>query len=664
MPNIMDYSLIHHSPDGTGMFLVTLPGTPDRGSYMTEQEFKEWIVSSIGGGIVPKGDILSSNLPPADASNKGWQYYCTDINKYAVSDGTAWIYFSNSPIVQTPDATDTGHALSNAVVTQCCNEVKANVQNNSQRITNIENALSGTVIQEHIDSTQKNVKTILSADELLPWAILKRVGARTERLNQLVKNGNLAQGTSNIMPYNPNYIQVSVSDGVLTHTILPNGATYPYEVGVNLICLEPKNRYHKFLYVYKAKPSLAVPIRCELGGGATTISDTLVANEWNFVAKIATAFDQYGTAMLLYPYTTPTSMTVQYKDVVLRDLTDLFGSGYEPTVETIMSDYPWLLQYSDVSIGSLLDLPPTSFLCRGTNQWDEQWKHWVWNTDGTHYNAPSFITSENKIRVIPNQKYYFLYPNTGHNMVIYVWDRDGNILVSGGIGTDWTMPATAYEMVIMLDGYSTDYNNDIMVCLYSVTDKTHKPANHRTIDTSFMAGKKYVNPSCHDYAENVYVNGILKRKMQTRVGMIELDGSPDESYSAWSYERYIFSVAGFISPATNVVSNIRCNRLTTVAKDFVEQGNYQISGVDSNGHGMMIHITSAITDVSALRTWLSQNPLKIYFELATLPDPTYGDPIPNFPCEDGSTIMANTPQTEIVNAIDVPSTIGYSTKIS
>lgn len=118
MHDNMDYSLIHHSPDGTGMFLVTLPGTPDRGSYMTEQEFKEWIVSSIGGGIVPKGDILSSNLPAADDSNKGWEYYCTDLNKYAVSDGTQWIYFSNSPIVQTPDATDTGHALSNAAVTQ------------------------------------------------------------------------------------------------------------------------------------------------------------------------------------------------------------------------------------------------------------------------------------------------------------------------------------------------------------------------------------------------------------------------------------------------------------------------------------------------------------------------------------------------------------------
>ena len=51
-------------------------------------------VEAIVGGVVAKGDILSSNLPEASAENKGWQYYCTDLSKYVVSNGTQWTQYS------------------------------------------------------------------------------------------------------------------------------------------------------------------------------------------------------------------------------------------------------------------------------------------------------------------------------------------------------------------------------------------------------------------------------------------------------------------------------------------------------------------------------------------------------------------------------------------
>lgn len=129
LPNEMDYSLIQRTPDGSGMFLVTTPDSPDKGSYETEQDLKNWIIAAVGGAIIPKGDILSSNLPTPSDSNKGWQYYCTDINKWATSDGTQWIMTSNSIIVQTPDESDEGHALSNATVTEMYKEVRDACEN-------------------------------------------------------------------------------------------------------------------------------------------------------------------------------------------------------------------------------------------------------------------------------------------------------------------------------------------------------------------------------------------------------------------------------------------------------------------------------------------------------------------------------------------------------
>ena len=81
-------------------------------------------IEAFSGGVIPKGDILSSNLPVASDANKGWQYFCTDLNKYAVSDGTQWVYFSNVTLSDTPSTTDTNHALTNAAATTQHNNLK------------------------------------------------------------------------------------------------------------------------------------------------------------------------------------------------------------------------------------------------------------------------------------------------------------------------------------------------------------------------------------------------------------------------------------------------------------------------------------------------------------------------------------------------------------
>lgn len=71
-------------------------------------------VEAIIGGVIPKGDIVSSNLPEASNANKYWQYYCTDLEKYIVSDGTQWVQFTGGSsnnidsisvnnVAQTPD---------------------------------------------------------------------------------------------------------------------------------------------------------------------------------------------------------------------------------------------------------------------------------------------------------------------------------------------------------------------------------------------------------------------------------------------------------------------------------------------------------------------------------------------------------------------------------
>lgn len=104
---------------------ITSPGQWDASKWnKIDLKTLNDLIGVVGGGVIPKGDILSTNLPTPSASNKGWQYYCTDLAKNAVSDGTQWVYFSNTMLTDTPDETDTSHALTNAAATQQHNNLK------------------------------------------------------------------------------------------------------------------------------------------------------------------------------------------------------------------------------------------------------------------------------------------------------------------------------------------------------------------------------------------------------------------------------------------------------------------------------------------------------------------------------------------------------------
>ena len=117
-----DYSLIERTPDGTGKILVTVPGIPNVGAYVTEQKLRDWVVEGLDG-LVWKGTVATASDLPTAAGHNGWMYYETDIATFVVSNGSTWESIDTF-VVQTPDATDTGHALSNAAATTQHNNLK------------------------------------------------------------------------------------------------------------------------------------------------------------------------------------------------------------------------------------------------------------------------------------------------------------------------------------------------------------------------------------------------------------------------------------------------------------------------------------------------------------------------------------------------------------
>ena len=77
-------------------------------SRLTDAEVK---IDAMGDGIVVKGECTYAELIAIVDPEVGWEYWVTDMNSfYLYSEDNGWITV-DAGIVQTPDATDTSHAL-------------------------------------------------------------------------------------------------------------------------------------------------------------------------------------------------------------------------------------------------------------------------------------------------------------------------------------------------------------------------------------------------------------------------------------------------------------------------------------------------------------------------------------------------------------------------
>ena len=292
--------------------------------------------------------------------------------------------------------------------------------------------------------------------------------------------------------------------------------------------------------------------------------------------------------------------------------------------------------YYPYNAGTIYDLPPTSFEVVGFNKWDENVRLGSYNNSSGQYVASytDRLCSTNMTKVMPNTTYYFKTTSGIVSGNALYYDSNGNFISSDtSIGNNtFTTPPNCYYINIALGGsYGTTYNNDVCINI-SQTDAS-KPLHNgvyqayqkTTLDTSFTSDYKYVNSSCYDYSENVYVDGVMKRKDNTVVDSISLAS-------------LIWTESGGVYSAT-------------------------VSGMKSNGAILCDKYEVSVSGTTISITTSSSPTGTLYYEKATPTETINDTPIPNFPVEDGTTITAITPQTELVNAIDVPNTIAYMTKI-
>lgn len=490
-------------------------------------------------------------------------------------------------------------------------DLKDAIEGNSQRIENLEVAVSGSLVQTNTDATQANTKTITNANSILPWAILKRVGARAVAWNQL----------SSVVEYN----------GTVNASSEYNIAQISYISG------------HRYTVVCTGVVSGTFVQTDKVQGIARVTAGNTSAS-----GVASSSF----TSSLYIRNNADSAITVSIKVNVF----DMTANGYDTDLAGLLADFP-AFPYP-YHAPSIIPLNPSAFKVVGRNKVKVTSYSNVEITDvlpaGT-YTISFKVTSSSSggVNIIERS------PDNTDLQILVNKSATGAVSGQSYTGTfTLTLPAK-----IFCNPYSgwNGAMNEVQIEIGS-SATAYEPYSSTTIDTSFTSDYKYVNENCHDYSENVLVNGVMKREEHIVAGEDVISNANvaiDTARTNTTRAVFILTPSKPVaySGSPDGVPNVEMGGFQAVSQNTVWASGMISSRIEDH----LIYITTApnMTIETFLATYEGQ---KVLYEVV---ESTYlHDPIPNIPCEDGTTITAITPQTDLVNAIDVPSTIAYMTKIS
>lgn len=303
---------------------------------------------------------------------------------------------------------------------------------------------------------------------------------------------------------------------------------------------------------------------------------------------------------------------IAFKNVMLFDLTAMFGSGNEPsTVEEFTSLFP--LPYYQYEQGKLLSFNGEGIKTVGFNQWDEEWEVGAVNSaDGSNESASDRIRSKGYIKCLPNTEYFYVAGNANLRIIFYDANKSYiSYFNYSGVTHLFTTPSDCCYMRFNSNGaYGNTYNNDICINISSSEDGKYEPYQSSTsslpISGYFPTGMKS--------AGSVY-DELTSSKAITRLIETIVDGTNIEASYYGSFEGHqLFYIDVFAqtyvaySNMTNLKSNHYLTAINAVMNDRYIR--YQASNNQAN-IGRIYWNDDRYTSADEMNTALQSSPLEI-----------------------------------------------------
>lgn len=314
------------------------------------------------------------------------------------------------------------------------------------------------------------------------------------------------------------------------------------------------------------------------------------------------------------------TLTVGDDDMVI-DLTQM-ANPYITNYSQFTALYP---DHYDFEKGRLISFTGAGLKTVGFNQWDEEWELGYYSTStGEKKSATTQIRCKNKISVLPNTKYYFYSSNDDSTKWALFFDQNEELIKGYSTGKttsanassignyEFTTPLNcAYMVFYCTNSYGTTYNNQMCINLFDTNfNGTYKPYTTNTLSlptsTRFPTGMKSVG--------SVY-DELTSSKAYTRTNKVSLNGSENwitsgtNGYAITSINSGITDCVNESSSNTQCESNLFVRSGTTWSNGFFGIENRTIWIGDTN--------FAKFGSLENFKTYLSNNPLVIYYPLAT-----------------------------------------------
>lgn len=261
-----------------------------------------------------------------------------------------------------------------------------------------------------------------------------------------------------------------------------------------------------------------------LGGNAYKSTNS---KEYVKISLIASPVDKTNIcAVRIGSSTSPLNASMHVKDIIMIDLTRMFGAGNEPTDSTVV-DAMFPLNYYPHNAGELKSAKVNSVDTVGFNRWDEEWENGGINlSTGVNYATNLRLRSKNYIPVIPNTSYYFYSGNNISYQGIF-YDKDKSFIGSTAAvslnfaitNRVFTMPDRCCYMrfVTVADQSSQpSYNHDICLNISNASlNGTYKPYTPSSFPIPSSIELRSAG-AVSDYID------FKERKLHRRIGVVDL----------------------------------------------------------------------------------------------------------------------------------------------
>jgi len=378
-----------------------------------------------------------------------------------------------------------------------------------------------------------------------------------------------------------------------------------------------------------------------------TISAT---NTWETTARVVKATtDASLNYMYLFCNTTYTDLSL--KDVMLFDLTTMFGSTIADYIFSLEQasagsgiaklrewgfDFDTYHEYDPGTLKSVEGLQSHDTV--GFNQWDEKWELGSFNTStGEKTSSTTRIRSKYPIKVLQSN-YYFMIANYSLGSIgieLYFYDEDGNFISyikkwSANLSATNIPSGARYMHFCLHPNYGVIYKNDICINLSDPSKngqyEPYKKRSYPLDSTLTLRGipKLDANNELYFDGDEYSADGVNRRfKIVTYNGSENWTKEEDSSqyhrfYIAdnsvirtYDYRENIFATIPVL-PASNLQTITTTETLCITA-----YGANIGTNAGKNWIYMMNPIDGTIDTVDKLKAYLAGHPVTAILELAT-----------------------------------------------